>query len=143
LDRFGLVLWGLTPLSTIFQLYRGRGNRRTRRKPTCRKSLTNFITPRSDLGLIFNVQFNYLKVKEQNFFFFSFALKLVRWTVTLQLCSQCLTNKYYMWFLSFFKIHVNATFNNISVISWQRKPEDPKKTDLPEVTDKLYHTSLW
>jgi hypothetical protein len=65
----------------------------------------------SDLGLIFNVQFNYLKVKEQSFYFFSFTLKLVRWTVTLQLCSQCLTNKYYMWYLSFFKIHVLFQFN--------------------------------
>jgi hypothetical protein len=37
----------------------------------------------------------------------------------------------------------NATFNNISVISW-RKPVCPEKTNnLPQVTDKLYDTMLY
>jgi len=32
----------------------------------------------------------------------------------------------------------NATFNNISIISWLMKPEYPEKTtDLQQVTDKL------
>jgi hypothetical protein len=48
---WGVMVMVLTPLSTIFQLYRGGQvfvggrNRSTRRKPpTCRKSPTHFIT---------------------------------------------------------------------------------------------------
>jgi hypothetical protein len=43
----------------------------------------------------------------------------------------------------------NATFNNISVISWWsfflwRKPEYPEKTtNLPQVADKRYHKLLY
>ena len=43
----------------------------------------------------------------------------------------------------------NATFNNISVMSWGpfywwKKPEYPEKTtDLTEVTDKLHHIKFY
>ena len=40
----------------------------------------------------------------------------------------------------------NATFNNISVISWQRKSAAEyleKTTDMPQATDKHYHIMLY
>ena len=58
----GLGLWSLTPLSTIFRLYRGSqfnggGNRSTRLKPlTCRKSHAWFGF------MVFSVTFNNISV---------------------------------------------------------------------------------
>jgi len=39
----------------------------------------------------------------------------------------------------------NTTFNNVSVISWQSVLLEylKKTTDLPQVTDKLYHIMLY
>ena len=38
----------------------------------------------------------------------------------------------------------NATFNDISIISWRRKPEYPEKiTNCRKSLDKLYHIMLY
>ena len=48
------------------------------------------------------------------------------------------------WLVGWFMVF-NATFNNISVISWRwRKPKySEKNTDLSQVTDKIFHIMLY
>ena len=62
------------------------------------------------------------------------------------------TRVFFVFFLScnsFYYLRVkvivlNATFKNISAMSWRSQLERPEKTaNLPQVTDKLYHTVLY
>ena len=55
------------------------------------------------------------------------------------------THKYtFLYILVGWFMVLNATFINISVVSWRRKPEYRENTaHLPQVTDNLYHIMLY
>jgi len=46
-------------------------------------------------------------------------------------------------FIGLWVMMFNTTFNNSSVISWRSVLLVEKTTDLPQVTDKLYHIRLY
>jgi hypothetical protein len=51
---------------------------------------------------------------------------------------QCTCLKQVGWFMV-----LNATFNNISIISWQSVLLMEETTDLSQINDKLYHIKLY
>ena len=100
LRYFGLVLWCLMPLLTLFQLYRvrqfiGGGNQSTRRKTlTCRKSLTIDYYSRKCYYSLINYKIIYPSLYNQSYIMYHVVYKCkfiqMSW---IKLTKRCLTCK--------------------------------------------------
>ena len=59
-------------------------------------------------------------------------------------CVVCSASIYAFWLpLWYLQTLLNATFNNISAISWNNPKHPDKTTGLPQVIEKLYHIILY
>ena len=64
---------------------------------------------------------------------FNLAPPKVLWVIAITFCPLSTVNHFHI------SVLFNATFNNISVISWRSVLLVEETTDLSQVTDKLYH----